>query len=73
MAKDLDRLSLVLMRLVAECARDEDMLGVVMQEIDFLLDALGGDDSFGTERQLDPRGDFRVGDWDMSHVQGIDG
>lgn len=37
------------------------------------LNDLRGDDFFGTEGQLDPRGDGRDSDWSMSRVQDIDG
>ena len=55
-------------------ARDEEEDAEVLGDyLDSLLDELQGNDFFGTEAQLDPRGDFRDGDWSMDHVQGIDG
>lgn len=37
------------------------------ENMDEILDDLG--DAFGTERQCDPRGDFRNGEWNMWEIE----
>lgn len=40
---------------------------VFAENLDEILDEQG--DAFGTERQCDPRGDFRNGDWNMWEIE----
>lgn len=57
--KTVSRMSLVwdrLMRMALDSRADEEIIAAAFNE---MLDALRSDDFFGTEGQLDPRGDTR--------------
>lgn len=41
----------------------------VIDPLDDMLTQLNSEDAFGTEGQLDPRGDFRDGEWSVDNVQ----
>lgn len=52
---------------------DGDWEEIIAEALDIGLDSVAEDDSFGTERTLDPRGDCRDGDnYSMYNVRGID-
>lgn len=63
--KVLDRMK----QLVKDDESNADAFSDMLEEG---LDELAGMDTFGTEQQCDPRGDFREGDWSMECVEGID-
>jgi hypothetical protein len=65
-------LSAVLERLHAATCSSETLVVLVADSLDAALDFLQGIDVFGTEGQLDPRGDGRVAGWSMRCVQGVD-
>lgn len=73
---DLDlqqkRVVLVMERLLNMVREDKDDALVIGEYLDAMLNELKESDFFGTEGQLDPRGDFREGTWDIEYVQGID-
>lgn len=43
-----------------------DEAGMWAGTLDDVCDDLQGMDAFGTEGQMDPRGDFRDGNWELS-------
>lgn len=55
----------ILPKLLEECKEDEFFAEVLAETLEVFLDNLASDDFFGTERQCDPRGDFRSGDWSL--------
>lgn len=56
------RVALVLRRMADMAERDEEHASALAEELEPMLDAMHGNDFFGTEGQCDPRGDFRNGD-----------
>ncbi len=52
----------VLMRLYLVAENDEDCMKVICRDLNDFLNVLSEDDFFGTEGQLDPRGDRRNDD-----------
>ncbi len=66
------RVHVVLGRLQQVADNDEDFAEVFTHDLDRMLNDIQCQDGFGTEGQLDPRGDQRDGQWSMSHVDGID-
>ena len=66
------RVVTVLARLITMVHDNEGDAEVIADTFDDYLDSLAQDDFFGTEQQMDPRGDFRSGPWFMSQVQGVD-
>ncbi len=71
MGNQIERVKLVLRRIV-EMIDDEDDAEVFSEHLDDMLDEMAEQDFFGTERQCDPRGDFRSSEWSMWFVDGID-
>lgn len=63
----------VLERLIDLVKENEDDAKVISEYLELMLDELHQDDFFGTEGQIDPRGDFRNGYWTMKKVEGMDG
>lgn len=73
LTKEQARCAMVLNRL-GQLILDGHLDAVVLSDdLQLFLDELKSYDAFGTEGQLDPRGDFRDGHWSMQKVQGIDG
>ncbi len=66
------RTVLVLERMLRMTRDDEDDAQMISDVLEGALEELAQNDAFGTERQCDPRGDGRDGDWSMSRVQGVD-
>lgn len=66
------RVLMVLDRIKNLVTNDENDAEVLAEVLDEFLTDLHSNDFFGTEGQLDPRGDFRDGDWSMEYVQGVD-
>lgn len=66
------RVEAVLARIAASCAADEDAASMYSEALESVLDMLADEDAFGTERQNDPRGDGRNGEWSMNYVEGVD-
>lgn len=68
------RVTTVLARLITMAYDNEDDAEVLADTLDDYLDSLAQDDFFGTEQQMDPRGDFRgnTSRWSMYQVEGID-
>lgn len=58
-------LPVVLARMIQMVNEDEDFSDILAEELEVWLDNLAMDDFFGTERQSDPRGDFRVKEWSI--------
>lgn len=56
-------LPIVLARMIQLVNEDEDFAEILADELEPFLNSLASDDFFGTERQCDPRGDFRVYEW----------
>ena len=53
-------------------SQDNDNALMFADMLDEQLDMLSEEDAFGTEGQIDPRGDQRNGEWSMYNVEGID-
>jgi hypothetical protein len=68
-----ERTIMVLHRLIDIVTDNEDDAEVLSDELGLMIACLAQEDFFGTEGQCDPRGDFRVNDWSMQKVQGVDG
>lgn len=71
--KDQNRLFIVLDRFYKYVKENPELLGEVTIDIfndnlECFLNDLQNNDYFGTEGQLDPRGDFRKNDWSMTCV-----
>ncbi len=68
------RVTTVLARLFTMAYNNEDDAEVLADTLDDYLDSLAQDDFFGTEQQMDPRGDFRgnASRWSMYQVEGVD-
>ena len=67
------RLELVFERILNLCKTDNNFQESISFDIDHILGYyLYEEDVFGTEGQLDPRGDYREGRWSVHHVQGVD-
>ncbi len=68
------RVVTVLERLTAMVKENEGDAEVLADTLDDYLDSLAQDDFFGTEQQMDPRGDFRgnAHRWSMHQVKGVD-
>lgn len=47
---------------------DETMAEMFADELDYMLDDMSSNDFFGTEGQLDPRGDYRNGKWTLTNL-----
>lgn len=58
-----------LFRMARLAEQDADLSQAFAQFLDQGLDELQADDAFGTEGQLDPRGDFRDGRWRAEAAQ----
>ena len=65
------RNSTVLNRLL-KMNEDQDWVDTIANALDVGLDDVASDDGFGTERQMDPRGDCRDEDYSMYNVEGVD-
>lgn len=65
MSKIQKNLLVVLPRIVKLVEEDEDFAESFAEDLEDLLDSIAMDDGFGTERQCDPRGDFRVKEWSL--------
>ena len=68
------RVTTVLKRMLEEATDDVTFADWLVEErlLDHLLTEYHSMDGFGTEGQCDPRGDFRLGQWAMDFVQGVD-
>lgn len=55
----------VLDRLKGMVEADEDLAWLICDDLEVVFDQIAMDDGFGTERQCDPRGDFRDGEWSL--------
>ena len=67
------RNELMLKRLIALSADgDKHDAKYIAEFIELMLDELAAEDFFGTEQQLDPRGDFRTKKWSVNKVEGVD-
>ena len=69
---DQFRVAVVLTRMLNLTLENEDFANDFAIELDAALDNIAYSDGFGTERQCDPRGDGRNGDWHMGCVEGVD-
>ena len=72
MNKTQKRVIKVLERLIEEVKNDADFASFFSDDLENVLTEIHSNDGFGTEGQCDPRGDFRNGNWSMTHVEGID-
>ena len=45
---------------------------MLADSLEAMLEDIACMDGFGTERQNDPRGDGRNGNWSMKNVEGVD-
>lgn len=59
----------VLERLVRLVQEDKNLAEDLSFQMEQMLDELNSLDAFGTEGQLDPRGDFRNGNWSMKNIE----
>ena len=65
-----ERLVIVLDRIKAAVQTDSEEAELYAGFLDDMLDTIHSEDSFGTEGQCDPRGDFRNGSWSI--LRGIE-
>ena len=65
MTKYQKNLSIVLPRVLKLVEEDEDFAEMLAEELEAFFDSIAMDDGFGTERQCDPRGDFRDAEWSL--------
>lgn len=73
MTAEQRRLGMVLDRIRARMLSDMDEAAMYAEAFDQMLNDMAGFDAFGTEGQLDPRGDGRDGEWSVvRRVQGVD-
>lgn len=61
----------VLDRMKAMALSSEDDAEMLAEGLQDMLEDIASNDGFGTERQCDPRGDFRNGEWSMDNVEGV--
>lgn len=67
------RVAKVLSNMLEMVDNDYEYADMFTEMLEPALTELHSQDAFGTEGQNDPRGDFRVDQWSMDRVQGIDG
>lgn len=72
MTEQQRRVLTVLSRMREQVQKDPDAAEMFSEGLDSLLQELADNDCFGTEGQLDPRGDGRDGEWSLWCVQGVD-
>lgn len=65
------RNEIVLQRLTQLSNSGEDWAAEIANLLEWMLDEHAENDGFGTERQMDPRGDGRNGYFTMFHVEGV--
>jgi hypothetical protein len=66
------RVAKVLERMAAMAAENNSDAKMFADALDDMLDEIASDDGFGTEQQMDPRGDGRSGRPSMKRVEGVD-
>ena len=67
-----ERVAKVLERLATLAADSEEDADMLVDSLEAMLEDIACMDGFGTERQSDPRGDGRNGNWSMKNVEGVD-
>ena len=72
LTKQQKRNEKVLERLISFSNDDSNCAKELAVALDDMLGDLCMDDFFGTETQMDPRGDGRDGHWTMYRVEGVD-
>lgn len=70
--KKQQRVITVLQRMIDMVKDDKDWADTFVDSLEWMLDEIAGEDGFGTERQMDPRGDCRDARWSMKKVEGVD-
>lgn len=65
MTKYQKNLATVLPRIMKLVEEDEDFAEYLVDCLEVDLDEWASNDGFGTERQSDPRGDFRDQEWSL--------
>lgn len=65
MTKYQKNLATVLPRILKLVEDDEDFAEYLVDCLEIDLDEWASNDGFGTERQCDPRGDFRNQEWSL--------
>lgn len=66
------RVAKVLERMAAMAAESNSDANMFADALENMLDEIASDDGFGTERQMDPRGDCRNARYSMKRVEGVD-
>lgn len=66
------RNEVVLKRLIDLSNESKEWAEELAYMLDWALDEHASNDGFGTERQMDPRGDCRNKNWTMYRVEGVD-
>lgn len=72
MTKYQKNLLIVLPRIIKLVEEDEDFAEYLAQDLEAVLDDYGMEDGFGTEGQIDPRGDFRKNYWTLLDEDGVE-
>ena len=62
----------VLSRIQKMVEESEDETIFISEALNNMLENMSMDDAFGTEGQMDPRGDMRDDTYSMDFVQGVD-
>ena len=66
------RVKKVLERMIDLVEKDGNFADSFSTILESGLEDMACDDEFGSEGQVDPRGDGRNGDFNMDHVEGVD-
>ena len=72
MTKDQIRVITVLERIIGMVGENQDDCEMFQMELEDMLDEIASNDGFGSECQVDPRGDMRNDQYSMSYVSGVD-
>ena len=72
MTKYQKNLLTVLPRIIKLVEEDEDFAEWFAHDLESVLDDYAAEDGFGTEQQLDPRGDARKNYWTLLDEDGVE-
>lgn len=70
--EEISRLNVVFNRIIALAQDDDAFRKEIIDQLNIILDDMYEVDAFGTEGEIDPRGDQRNGVFTMYNVEGYD-